>query len=353
MLDVSAVDILNDLLQYDKIERGELKLQLGVISVWDLVEKVTLEFNLAANSKKIFLGLSFALEENVNDPERSSYQRAADLPNDVRNLCGVGDAGKPYIAQCTAAHCPAGVPTQLEIFPVLRAVRLTQVLRNLMSNALKFTKEEGVIRVTSVFVPSSRSDHGQKTIKLSGEDSISVVYKGQIKISVQDDGVGLSSEQVAKLFKDGTQFNPNENQQGGGTGLGLYIARGIMKQHKGSLSAASEGLGLGATFSMSLPLWDLPDQNERMLPWKTSKEAKTSECSQEEESEVLSSSLYVLVVEDVRSNRKYSVVCWKTGDTLVKKQKTEQLQLILSRKLMKMVNPLTRSCWTTKWQSWM
>ena len=70
-----------------------------------------------------------------------------------------------------------------------------------------------------------------------------------------DEGVGMSQEQVATVFDDGTQFNANKLQAGGGSGLGLNIARGIVLEHGGTLSCSSKGLGYGTTFTLELPLF--------------------------------------------------------------------------------------------------
>jgi signal transduction histidine kinase len=71
---------------------------------------------------------------------------------------------------------------------------------------------------------------------------------------VADTGVGWSKENQDKLFVEGMQFDPNLLQAGGGSGLGLYIAKGIVDLHQGLLEATSEGEGKGATFRLELPL---------------------------------------------------------------------------------------------------
>ena len=131
--DFAAVDVLNDLLNYDKIEQGNLQLQLKVISGFQLVEKVIHEFGLSAMSKNIRLGLSFVVKNPDNDSVRADntpLKHSIDLPANVQKLCIAGDP-----------------------------VRLTQVLRNLMSNAMKFTPEQGSIHVKVVFDQSQKETH--------------------------------------------------------------------------------------------------------------------------------------------------------------------------------------------------
>lgn len=144
-----------------------------------------------------------------------------------------------------------------------------------------------------------------------------------MKITVSDSGVGLSEDQLSKLFRAGTQFNANELQGGGGSGLGLSIARGIVQQHQGTIVATSEGIGHGTSFHVSLPvvsmaaaltcesfsssnetsqdvsgLGDLPVVDlTRSLPTLS----KVPECPNK--AKVVTKKLRVLVVDDAMSNR--------------------------------------------------
>ena len=75
---------------------------------------------------------------------------------------------------------------------------------------------------------------------------------------MKDDGAGISSVNVSRLFQEGVQFNANELQKGGGSGFGLFIAKGIVDLHTNSrMWAESEGEGMGATFFVKLPLSDV------------------------------------------------------------------------------------------------
>lgn len=109
------------------------------------------------------------------------------------------------------------------------AQRLTQVLQNLMSNALKFTDAGGSVRVI-----------------LSEVD-------GHAEVRVQDSGRGLSVEQIGKLFQPFSQVHDIAAETKGGTGLGLHISRGIVEQHGGRIWCESEGQGKGSTFAFALP----------------------------------------------------------------------------------------------------
>jgi hypothetical protein len=71
---------------------------------------------------------------------------------------------------------------------------------------------------------------------------------------VTDSGAGISQANQTRLFKEFVQFNPDVLQRGGGSGLGLYICKSIMDLHGGSIGVASEGEGLGSTFTVVLPM---------------------------------------------------------------------------------------------------
>ena len=99
----------------------------------------------------------------------------------------------------------------------------------------------------------STSTFDRHTLK-SGED-ISLARHGSVLLQVVDTGAGLSSERQQNLNRKGVQFNVSELQSEQGSGLGLYITRAIIKEHGGYLKVASDGLGRGATFTCSLPLY--------------------------------------------------------------------------------------------------
>jgi signal transduction histidine kinase len=110
--------------------------------------------------------------------------------------------------------------------------RITQVLYNLLDNAIKFS-EEGIV---SVVVERKRND------KDNGN------AKEVIVISVKDTGSGIHPEIMPKLF---SKF---ASRSFSGTGLGLYISKGIVEAHGGRIWAENNPDGKGASFSFSLPL---------------------------------------------------------------------------------------------------
>jgi CheY-like chemotaxis protein len=124
----------------------------------------------------------------------------------------------------TLLHRRAGSP------PVVQgdAGRLQQVVWNLLSNAIKFTPDGGTVAVE---VTTSRTD---------------------VVIAVTDTGKGIPSELLPEIFERFRQDGKTRSQ--GGLGLGLAIVRHLIDLHGGSVSAASEGTGRGARFTVTLPL---------------------------------------------------------------------------------------------------
>ena len=169
--------LINDVLDLSKIEAGQLTLSLGDYSIKDMV------YNVFGTVESLAKNKSLAL--NVDMP--------AQMPN---------------------AHGDER--------------RLTQVLLNLVGNALKFT------------------DHGSVTIK-------AVAALDSFTVSVTDSGPGIAPADQAKIFEEFQQADSSTTKEKGGTGLGLAIAKQIVEMHGGRLWVESEP-GRGSTFQFSLPI---------------------------------------------------------------------------------------------------
>lgn len=101
--------------------------------------------------------------------------------------------------------------------------RIAQVLTNLISNAVKFSPEDGVVTVSSSLMPD------------------------RVRIEVSDQGPGISEQDQRKLFKKFQQVNSTDSRPKGGTGLGLAICKALVEQHEGDIGLTSTP-GAGATF---------------------------------------------------------------------------------------------------------
>ncbi len=111
--------------------------------------------------------------------------------------------------------------------------KMKQVITNLVSNAMKFTKENGNVGVKAFPVSNGYGDD-------------------YIEIWVQDDGVGIPKQQVDMVFQKFYQVHDGEFKRPKGTGLGLTIVFEMVKLHKGYVWAESD-LGKGTTFKIALP----------------------------------------------------------------------------------------------------
>ncbi len=171
--------IINDILDFSKIESGKL-----------VFEK--LNYSLSDEVRKIERILSSSIEEKGID---FSYNIDSILPEEIN-----------------------GDPT-----------RLTQVLLNLINNAVKFT-QEGSIKLEI----NAKGDH-------------------QIIFLVKDTGIGIPKDQVEQLFSPFVQADSSTTRRFGGTGLGLSIVKNLVELQGGKVEVNSEQ-GRGSTFSFTLPL---------------------------------------------------------------------------------------------------
>ncbi|MDR2417775.1 MAG: response regulator [Treponema sp.] len=140
--------------------------------------------------------------------------------------------------------------------------RLTQVITNLLSNAVKFTPENGIVYMDARLVPDEENADAPSMDVLAQEE-------GQrepcaIKISVKDSGIGLTKEQMSRLFSSFEQADSSTSRKFGGTGLGLAISKRIVEMMGGSIWVESEP-GLGATFTFIVSLGKVREKQESLL----------------------------------------------------------------------------------------
>ncbi|GMU20987.1 MAG: hypothetical protein AMXMBFR13_10830 [Phycisphaerae bacterium] len=110
-------------------------------------------------------------------------------------------------------------------------VRLQQVCWNLIGNAVKFTPPGGTITLSTSNLPA-----------------------GQVCIQVSDTGKGIEPDKLANVLDPFEQGGTRTTRRYGGLGLGLAISRAIMQMHGGAITAASDGVGRGATFTVTLAM---------------------------------------------------------------------------------------------------
>ena len=188
---VHLLGLINDLLDFSKIESGKFELEDTVFPLYEHIDRA-LEMTAPAGISK---GIRFLIAE------------AIDLPTEVR-----GDG-----------------------------LRLTQCLVNLLSNAIKFT-EQGHVRFEARIIG------------------------GQLSMMVTDTGIGMTQEQMSRLFKPFEQADSSTTRRYGGTGLGLAITHQLVTLMRGKLLVNSSS-GTGSRFEMRIPLQTVsgpPDKQNRL-----------------------------------------------------------------------------------------
>ena len=189
----ALLGILNDILDYSKIEAGRLHVETIEFPLDRVLKNISSLFSLAAEEKNLALTLTVAPE----------------------------------------------VPAQLIGDPL----RLTQVLSNLVSNAIKFT------------------EHGEVAVDVS-----SIGHAGdlaRLRFAVRDSGIGINPKTLSQLFQPFVQGDSSITRRYGGTGLGLTITRRLVDLMRGELHVSSEE-GRGSTFTVEIAFALLhPEKHER------------------------------------------------------------------------------------------
>lgn len=142
------------------------------------------------------------------------------------------EVSRPVIDK--AGHSLSVTLPRAPVFVDADAVRLAQVITNLLKNAAKFTSRGGRLRV-------SAEAHGAQAV-----------------IRVQDDGIGIAPDMLSGIFELHAQVLPSD--AAGGMGIGLALARSLVELHGGTILAHSAGLGSGSEFVVRLPLCADPAQ---------------------------------------------------------------------------------------------
>ncbi|MFC9711392.1 PAS domain S-box protein [Paenibacillus sp. NPDC056933] len=179
----ALLNILNDILDFSKLESGKMALAFEPFSLRKMLEQVAELFSPGAEEKQL----------------KIRYRLNPDIPEFM-----VGDA-----------------------------MRIRQILVNLVSNALKFTNQ-GSIDVAVDIIHGSRP-----------ETSV-------LDFAVKDTGIGIPEDKLDQLFQSFSQLHPVINRKYGGTGLGLVISKRLVEIMGGSISVESEE-GKGSTFRFAVP----------------------------------------------------------------------------------------------------
>lgn len=171
----------------------------------------------------------------------------------------------------------------LEAVVIGDSVRLTQVVWNLLQNAIKFTPADG----------------GRIDIRLSRETNAGLP---QLILEVQDTGVGIEPEMLGRIFDAFQQESRQTTRLFGGLGLGLAISRAIVERHEGRLTASSRGTNHGSTFRLELPIHSPVSRVEVSQPPLTGSENQAS-AERAPTPKALRQTWRILLVEDHKDTR--------------------------------------------------
>lgn len=192
------------------------------------------------------------LAEDIDEVSRAEEGRIAleRSTTPVRDLIWSASQAKRDAFNRHGVHLVAEPDTAAGLAVDVDRRRLGQVLDNLLSNALRHTPAGGTVRL-----------HARRT----GDE---------VEILVTDTGEGISTEQLPHVFERFFRGDSARDRDRSGSGIGLTISRAMVDAHGGGITAASDGPGLGATFTVALPLAEARPQS---IPPRSRREHRTAE----------------------------------------------------------------------------
>ncbi len=196
--------LINDILDISRIEAGRMDLMMTTLNLTDIIQDVAITMQPQAQVKELELEISLAdgLPSTQGDPDR-----------------------------------------------------LKQVVVNLLSNAIKFTPKKGRVEVHCYGI---KVGEGHVELLTTGPSppirTLSLGEGDWLLTSVKDTGMGIPKEALDRVFEKFYQAGGSATRREGGSGLGLSIARGIVRGHGGEIWVESAGQGQGSTFTFAIPI---------------------------------------------------------------------------------------------------
>jgi signal transduction histidine kinase len=158
--------------------------------------------------------------------------------------------------------------------------KIKEVIINLTGNSIKYTKDGGLIGIGVDVWPTSEvekrfgimhnelKEHGKTAegalLNIVDPHFAQLVGDKQLVIIVKDNGIGITHEDMGRLFQKFSRVGDWSTQEVQGTGLGLYISRALVEMHHGRIWVESKGEGKGCTFYFSLPLIKVEDEEKKL-----------------------------------------------------------------------------------------
>ncbi len=215
------------------IASHELRTPLSVILGYASFLKQTSDGEVSEHATKV-MNSALQLRRIIEDMTSLGYLKEGTedlVPERVTLREVVYDALEEIQALYDAKGHQVTVQGPLDAVVFVDTVRIGKALMNVLNNAVRFTPDGGCITV-------------QTEVRDQTEAWVTVI----------DDGIGLTEDQLALIFDEFYQVEDYMTRQHGGLGIGLSIARALVMAHGGRIWASSEGLGKGASFTMTLPL---------------------------------------------------------------------------------------------------
>lgn len=273
--------LIEDILDVSRIIRGKLFLNLCPINLVSVIEAAVDTVRLQAEAKNIHFNFLIVSPDTGRKETRK--------PGDKEFT---PSWSHPSFSSVPISLAPPALPFMVSGDPD----RLQQVVWNLLTNAIKFTSPGGQVEITLSVVTSPE----QQQIA---------------QIQVSDTGIGIKPDFLNYVFDRFRQADGSTTRTQAGLGLGLAIARHLVELHGGTIHADSPGEGLGATFTVKLPLLEPKDA----LPVAASDVTIETEEILEPNSTMLLypsplENLQVLVVDDDTDTRHFlTVVLQESG----------------------------------------
>ncbi|KAI4715899.1 hypothetical protein E4T48_07905 [Aureobasidium sp. EXF-10727] len=189
--------------------------------------------------------------------------------------------------------------------------RITQVLVNLVTNAIKFTKPSNGERTVAVRFGASKERPVDLSVTFAAADSPEARMQPELAtdasyylwFSVTDSGCGMSDEEQTRMFSRFSQASPKTYNQYGGSGLGLFISKRLVELQGGQIGLASQ-VDVGSRFAFYVPAKEATRPDSPKLDLATSSKSQTSPSANTTDVAQPSPGLSILIVEDNLVNQK-------------------------------------------------